>query len=229
MLLSGRRYNDQVRAHPYFLEANMWITGGWAGYFVLASAVTALTYPWCAFALAGPTPLLGWASFVVGERFAGWKVRAEMMKGAKAMTEPSEDSGPSRDDLRNLMQGKSDHEILALLAETPGGVEGMLSATLAGMAGALDPDCAQDCVVGYEIASDAGDSYSYRVEVRGHEVDAAERPLDDARVVLQLDVPDFLRLITGLLEGTEAFMSGRMRIRGDVMFAPQIGRMFGTA
>jgi putative sterol carrier protein len=47
--------------------------------------------------------------------------------------------------------------------------------------------------------------------------------------VLQLSLPEYLRLITGLLDGTEAFMSGRMKIRGDVMFAPQIGRMFRTA
>ncbi len=69
---------------------------------------------------------------------------------------------------------------------------------------------------------------SYRIEVRDHAVDAVRRPPDDARVVLQLNTPEYLRLITGLLDGTEAFMSGRMRIRGDVMFAPQIGRMFRT-
>ena len=108
-----------------------------------------------------------------------------------------------------------------------GGVAAVLDDSVAGMADALDPDAAQDCVVGYEIESGDG-TYAYRIEVRGHDVQAERRSPTDARVVLQLSIPDYLRLITGLLEGTEAFMSGRMKIRGDLMFAPQIGRMFPT-
>jgi putative sterol carrier protein len=135
---------------------------------------------------------------------------------------------PSQSMLREMITDKGDDEILDLLRESPGGIEGVLDATVAGMAEALDPDNAQDCVVGYEIDS-GGEHFAYRVEVRGHDVEAERCSPSDARVVLQLNVPEYLRLITGLLDGTEAFMSGRMRIRGDVMFAPQIGRMFGTA
>ncbi|HEY1651218.1 MAG TPA: SCP2 sterol-binding domain-containing protein [Acidimicrobiales bacterium] len=220
--LSGGRYDEQVRAHPVFVEANRWITGGWTLYFALAATVTALTNPWAALAFAGPTPLLGWASFRIGDRYANWKMEQALTKGKTAMATPEQDA------LREMITGKSDDEILALLRESPGGTSSVLDLTMAGMAGALDPDSAQDCVVGYEIDTE-GDMVSYRIEVRDHEVDMARRPPDDARVVLQLNVPEYLRLITGLLDGTEAFMSGRMRIRGDVMFAPQIGRMFRTA
>jgi putative sterol carrier protein len=220
-LLSGRRYDDQVRVHPVFSDANRWITGGWTVYFALAALVTALTTPWSALAFAVPTPLLAWASFRIGDHYANWRMEQAATKGRTAMTTPEQDA------LRQMITGKSDDQILALLRESPGGAPAVLEMTMAGMAGALDPDSAQDCVVGYEIESES-DTVSYRIEVRDHEVDAAQRPLDDARVVLQLNVPEYLRLITGLLDGTEAFMSGRMRIRGDVMFAPQIGRMFRT-
>jgi putative sterol carrier protein len=144
------------------------------------------------------------------------------------MTEGTMDmSRPSHNELRTMIADKSDAEILALVEQAPGGIPGVLDATVAGMAEALDPDAALDCVVGYEIAS-GEDSFAYRVEVRGPEVRAERREPSDARVVLQLNVPEYLRLVTGLMDGTEAFLSGRMKIRGDVMFAPQIGRMFVT-
>ncbi|HWF15644.1 MAG TPA: SCP2 sterol-binding domain-containing protein [Acidimicrobiales bacterium] len=217
--LSGRRYNEQVRTHPVFMEANGWITAVWTLYFALAATVTALTNPWSALAFAVPTPLLAWASFRIGDRYPDWKMERATTKGSTAMTTRAQD------ELREMITGKSDDEIVALLQEAPGGATAVLDMTMAGMADALDPDRALDCVVGYEIDSE-GDTLSYRIEVRDHEVDAARRPPDDARVVLQLNAPEYLRLITGLLDGTEAFMSGRMRICGDVMFAPQIGRMF---
>jgi putative sterol carrier protein len=221
-LLSGRRYDEQVRAHPVFIDANRWITGVWTLYFALAATVTALTNPWSALAFAVPTPFLGWASFRIGDRYANWRMEQATTKGTPVM------STSAQNELREMIKGKSDDEIVALLRESPGGAAAVLDMTVAGMADALDPDSAQDCVVGYEIDSE-GNTVSYRIEVRDHEVKAAPRPLDDARVVLQLNAPEYLRLITGLLDGTEAFMSGRMRIRGDVMFAPQIGRMFRTA
>src|SRR5438270_267798 len=111
------------------------------------------------------------------------------------------------------------------MSGTGRGVGEVLDETVAGMADVLDPEAAQDCVVGYEIES-ADAIYAYRIQIVGHEVQAERRDPTDARVVLQLTVPEYLRLITGLLDGTEAFMTGRMKIRGDVMFAPQIAQMF---
>jgi hypothetical protein len=221
-LLSRRRYPAHVQAHPLFVEANQVITGAWTAYFAAAAAVTALTGPWMSIVFAAPTPVLGWLSYRVGDRYAPWKMRRSEPKGDTSM------ATPAQAELRAQISDKTDDEILALMSETPGGVEAVLDGTIAGMADALDPDAAQDCVVGYEIDSTDG-VFPYRIEVHGTNVQSERRAPSDARVVLQLSVPEYLRLITGLLDGTEAFMSGRMKIRGDVMFAPQIGRMFRTA
>ena len=131
-------------------------------------------------------------------------------------------------ELHALIDGRSDEEILAAVGAIPGGSSELLDETMAGMADALDPDAAEDCVLGYEIEAPEG-THAYRIEVRGQRVTAEHRDPADARVVLCLTLPNYLRLISGLLDGTDAFMTGRMRIRGDVMFAPQIGRIFRTA
>jgi putative sterol carrier protein len=173
-------------------------------------------------ALSVPTPVLGWVSFLLGDHYVPWRMRRSATKGEVSMT------NSVQAELRAQISGRTDDEIVALVHEAPGGIEAVLDQTVAGMTDAFDADAAQDCVIGYEIASD-DTTYPCRIEVQGRQVKAERRHPSDARVVLQLSLPEYLRLITGLLDGTEAFMSGRMKIRGDVTFAPQIGRMFRTA
>jgi putative sterol carrier protein len=220
--LNRGRYPEQVRAHPWFREVNQAITTGWTAYFGVAAVVSALGPAWVSIALSVPTPVLGLLSFHLGDRYLPWRMRRSETKGEMSMT------NPLQEDLRVQISGRTDDEILALVHEAPGGIEAILDQTVIGMTDAFDADAAQDCIIGYEIASDDR-TYPCRIEVQGRQVTAERRQPSDARVVLQLSLPEFLRLITGLLDGTEAFMSGRMKIRGDVMFAPQIGRMFRTA
>jgi hypothetical protein len=104
----------------------------------------------------------------------------------------------------------------------------LVELTMAGMPDVLDPTLAQDCVIGYEIAAPEV-LLAYRIEVAAGRASVVQRVPDDAQVVLQLSAADYLRLITGLADGTDLFMTGRMRIRGDLMFAPRVGAMFATA
>lgn len=134
------------------------------------------------------------------------------------------------DDARALLEesvkGKSDEEILAF-AQSVGGTETLLDLTFEGMTQALDPEKAQDCVVGYELTE--GDrTYSYAVTVKDKACTIEKREPSDARVTLGLSVPDYLRLITGNLDGMQAFMQGKLKLKGDMMFAQQIQGMFGV-
>jgi putative sterol carrier protein len=54
-----------------------------------------------------------------------------------------------------------------------------------------------------------------------------KREPTDARVTIGLSVPDFLRLVAGDLDATQAFMAGKLKIKGDMMFATQVPQMFG--
>src|SRR4051794_30333239 len=69
-LASGRRYPQHVRAHPLYISANRRITGAWTAYFALAAVVTAATAPWVSIVFIAPTPVMGWLSFVAGDRYA---------------------------------------------------------------------------------------------------------------------------------------------------------------
>ncbi|MET0731005.1 MAG: SCP2 sterol-binding domain-containing protein [Solirubrobacterales bacterium] len=49
---------------------------------------------------------------------------------------------------------------------------------------------------------------------------------DSARVTFTIDGADFLRLVTGNAQGPMLFMSGRLKIEGDMMFAASAASLF---
>lgn len=50
---------------------------------------------------------------------------------------------------------------------------------------------------------------------------------EEPRVALQVDDPvDFLRLVTGNANGPMLFMSGKLKLEGDMMFAPRVQSFF---
>ena len=51
----------------------------------------------------------------------------------------------------------------------------------------------------------------------------SERP---ATVTLSLSLPNFLRLIAGELNGMQAFMSGALKLKGDMMLAQTMQTWF---
>jgi len=128
--------------------------------------------------------------------------------------------------LAEMVKGKSDDEIVQLV-NAGGGVESTLDMTFEGMKQALKPEAAQDCVIGYSL-TDGGSTYNYAVVIKNKQCTYEKRDPSDARVTLGMSVPDYLRLISGDLDGMQAFMQGKLKLQGDMMFAQQIQTMFGA-
>ena len=53
---------------------------------------------------------------------------------------------------------------------------------------------------------------------------AAETP----RLTLTLELPDFLRFVAGQLDGMQAFMSGKLKLGGDIMLAQTMQTWFAV-
>jgi putative sterol carrier protein len=133
------------------------------------------------------------------------------------------------DDARKLLEeavkGKSDEEIMGFVSNF-GGTEPALDTIFEGMKQALNPEKAQDCVVGYSITEN-GTTHNYVVTIKDKQASFEKREPSDARVTIGLALPDFLRLIAGELDGMQAFMQGKLKLQGDMMFAQQVPQMFG--
>ena len=66
----------------------------------------------------------------------------------------------------------------------------------------------------------------YEVVLKDGSCIAGNDPQHEPRVTLTLDGVDFMRLVTGNAAGPMLFMSGKLKIEGDLMFSAQIQSMF---
>ncbi len=130
------------------------------------------------------------------------------------------------EDLAALV-GKASDEQLGEIMNGPQR-EVVLREIFARMAEHFDPARAKgDSVVRFQILGAADGGYDeFEVIVRDGKCQVSESPSEQPRVTLKVDPVAFLKLITNQKSGPELFMSGKLKIEGDLMFAPQIASMF---
>lgn len=73
-------------------------------------------------------------------------------------------------------------------------------------------------VIQYEISAPEG-PVIYQVDVHDGTCTTSKGGDKEPTVTLLLSQPDFLRLISGKLNGMQAFMSGKLKLKGDMMLA----------
>ena len=84
-----------------------------------------------------------------------------------------------------------------------------------------------DAVIHWKITGSADGAVDhYEVVLRDGTCTANKDPQHEPRVTLMLDGVDFMRLVTGNAAGPMLFMSGKLKIEGDLMFSAQIQSMF---
>ncbi len=131
----------------------------------------------------------------------------------------------SRARLEDIVEGHSDAEVNQLLADI--GTGKVLDQVFEAMSASLPADRAggEPAVVQWDIsAPDAIHTYQLKV---GQETASASRGTpDQPRVTIALALADLLRLAAGKLDGMQAFMAGKLKLSGDMMFAQSLQGWF---
>ncbi|HZD69836.1 MAG TPA: SCP2 sterol-binding domain-containing protein [Actinomycetes bacterium] len=122
--------------------------------------------------------------------------------------------------LSAAVEQRPSEEILAAVQTQPGGVDEFLHQVFAGMQRSFNPSKAgdQQATIQYEIGvPDGTRSYAMRIGDGRCEIErgSAESP----RVTIRVGLVDFLRLITGKANGVQLFMTGKLKVSGDLFFA----------
>jgi len=127
--------------------------------------------------------------------------------------------------LAALIDGKTDEEINGVLAAA--GAETVVDQVFDAMQSRFKPDAAagQSAVIQWDITGPDG-AISRQFRVADGACSVAKDTEQPARVTLALTQPDFLRFIAGQLDGMQAFMSGRLKVSGDLMFAQTMQTWF---
>ena len=131
-----------------------------------------------------------------------------------------------RAELAALIEGRSDEEATRGVEER--GVESVLDGIFQGMAEAFLPDKAagQSAVVQYDVTVAGAPRTYYQLRIGGGRCEVVKGRADPPRVTLTLSLPDFLRLVAGKLPPVEAFMTGKLKLQGDVMIATAMQSWF---
>jgi putative sterol carrier protein len=122
--------------------------------------------------------------------------------------------------LKGAVEQSSNEELVSAIQQQDGGVGGVLEQVFAGMSESFNPTKAagQQATVQYEIgAPDGTHEYAMRIADGRCEIDKgrAESP----RVTIRIGLADFLRLLTGNANGMQLFMTGKLKVSGDLFFA----------
>jgi putative sterol carrier protein len=140
---------------------------------------------------------------------------------------PEATRAEKRQALAHLIEGKSDEEILA--AVQAGGLESLLGQLFAAMVDAFLPERAagKEAVIQYDVK--AGENvYSYQMKVAAGICTMIQGTPARPRVTLTLAIPDLLRLVTNRVNGQQLFMSGKLKIQGDITITMVMQQWFQT-
>jgi putative sterol carrier protein len=86
---------------------------------------------------------------------------------------------------------------------------------------------AVEAVVHWRIGgrSDGGEDV-YETVIRNGTVTVSEEPSATPRLTMRIGGVDFLKLVTGNQSGPGLFMTGKLKLEGDIMFAAGMASMF---
>jgi putative sterol carrier protein len=122
--------------------------------------------------------------------------------------------------LQRAVEERSNEELVGDIQQQEGGVDGVLEKVFAGMSASFSPEKAagQQAVVQYEISAPDG-SHEYAMRIADGRCEIDKGRAESPRVTLRIGLADFLRLITGAANGMQLFMTGKLKVSGDLFFA----------
>jgi putative sterol carrier protein len=122
--------------------------------------------------------------------------------------------------LSAVVDDRSNDELIAVIQQEEGGVAAMLDKIFGAMVYSFNPARAagQQGIVQYEIVS-PDTTRDYFMRITDERCDIQRGRTENPRATMRVQLPDFLRIITGKAKSRKLFMTGKLKISGDLFFA----------
>ena len=127
--------------------------------------------------------------------------------------------------LADTVKDMSDEDLASTMKEL--GTDEILRNIFEGMRDSFKPEAAGDvsATVQYDITTDDG-LKQWSVTFDNGTCSVSEGPATDPRLTMALPLVDFVRLIFNQVQGPQLFMSGKLKLQGDMMWAMQMQNYF---
>ncbi len=123
-------------------------------------------------------------------------------------------------------RNKSDDEIRSQV-QTAGGYAALLEPIFTGLAGSIDPGRAPGATLSYRL-SDEGAEHAYSIVVEQPAARVENGASSSARITYSMTAADFVRMLSGEIDGGALYQSGKVTIDGDLSFALEVQGLFGS-
>jgi putative sterol carrier protein len=127
-----------------------------------------------------------------------------------------------------FVKSSSEEEIVSGVREA--GVENALDQTFQAMKEHFLPEKAAgvDALVQY-VVTDEGNEHAYLMAISAGTCELRKEKAANARVTLTTDLASFLKLVAGEAQGPMLFMTGKLKVGGDLMFSQRVASFFAQA
>jgi putative sterol carrier protein len=130
-------------------------------------------------------------------------------------------------EIKDAIDGRSPIEIAQWSAAFDGGIDTLLDMIFANLPDAFLPDQAEGKTASFQFEIDTHSGIrSYWADVHDDICEVGSGSLDVARVTMSMDLSVFLEVLTGLMHPVRAFLTRKIRTRGDMMTATKFETWF---
>jgi putative sterol carrier protein len=127
--------------------------------------------------------------------------------------------------LAEVVKGLSDEELAVSMKDM--GIDDTLKNIFEGMRDSFKPEAAKDVNATVQYDIDTGEGVKqWSVTFADGSCSVKDSPTDDPRLTIAIGLVDFVRLILNQAQGPQLFMSGKMKLQGDMMWAMQMQNYF---
>ena len=133
----------------------------------------------------------------------------------------------SPEEFAQLVASADDNEIVEIFRSV--GTDQVLDRIFKGMEERFQPERAQgvDAQIQW-IVTDDGTEHTYVTSISDGNCTVSKDEAEQPKVALKTDVASFSKLITGQAQGPQLFMSGKLKVSGDIMFSQRITSFFAA-
>jgi putative sterol carrier protein len=124
-----------------------------------------------------------------------------------------------------LVKTASDEQIVEAIQAT--GTERALEGIFSGMKESFRPERAgdKDAEITWVVVDD-GTEHPWTLSIHDGSCETKKGAAENPTVQLTMDLVTFVKMIAGQANGTQLFMSGKLKLSGDMMFAMKIESLF---
>jgi alkanesulfonate monooxygenase SsuD/methylene tetrahydromethanopterin reductase-like flavin-dependent oxidoreductase (luciferase family)/putative sterol carrier protein len=135
--------------------------------------------------------------------------------------------GPGRDEIvfLGMIRNRTDQELDAIFSAGPG-----LGMIFKGLEKAFRPDRAGSLEGRFQYVLDGrAGPRTWVIQIADGKASATEGAVGDPTVTLKMAIPDFARMVAGLLPAGAALMDGKLVVEGDLDAAGRLAAVFGRS